>query len=145
MEVSVLTLFIIVGFVMSFTGIYFRIRDYENKLASAKADALAAKKALLQGRKMQINALITLEGTSGNDMPRLEEVECKYFLYGIEQPVEVQVSTGLTDKQFRIVLKDITPDTVIRRLVLKDRSTQRKWILNNFAPFEPFYNLKREE
>jgi len=152
LEVSVLTLFVIIGVVLSLTGLYLQIegydnqlKDYERQVAAAKAEAVAAQQALERGRRMQMSALITLEGVNAAEMPKLEEMRCEYFLYGSEKPVEVQVGRGLAGNQLRVAFKDITADTVIRSLVLQDRSSQRKWAYENFAPFEPFYVLKRQE
>ena len=148
LEVSVITLFILIGVILSFTSIYLQLKDYQNQLASAKTEVLAAQKALVQSQKMEITALVTLEGVAArNDIPKLEEVRAEYYLSGSDEPMEAQLSKGYHENQFRVTFKDITRATHIRSLVVQDRSRDnpRRWTIENFMPFEPFYNLAKEK
>ena len=144
MEVSVLTLFIILGVILSLTGIYIQIKDYEEQLYRAKKEKDAVKEALEQSKKMEMKILVTLEDISENNIPKLEDIQCKYFLYGDEDPVMVDVTKGYRSNQFKITLTDITSKAHIAQLVLEEISTRRKWVKENFMPFEPMYELKKE-
>src|SRR5260370_33460709 len=52
LEVSVLALFILVGVVMAFVGVYLRVSDYEGRLQLAANDASAMRKALEQAQHL---------------------------------------------------------------------------------------------
>lgn len=152
LEVSVLTLFIIVGVVLSLTGIYLQVKRYEEQVKryeeqvlSAKEEARVVREALAKAQKMRMKPLVVLEGIDARDMPKLADVKCEYFLFANEKPVAVPVENGINGNQFRLTLEDVTYDTVIRSLILKDRSTKKKWFYENFSPFEPLYTLKKQE
>lgn len=145
-ELSVLTLIILVGLILSFTGMYVQIQDYDNQLNLAKADQLALQKALERAQKFQVNVLLTLEDVTADDMPKPDDLECEYHIMGEEQPVKVRVNEGYAFHEFRITLTDITTKTAIRSLILKDLSTNRKWAYNKvIMPLEPSYTLKKVE
>jgi hypothetical protein len=144
LEVSVLTLFIIVGVALSLTGVYLQVKGYETELQSAKKDRDAAEQALRLARKMQISAFVTLKGLSAAEMPKLEDVECRYFLVGRNEPLKAVVAKGMQPNQFSVVF-DITPDTFIVRLVIEQLSTKRRWSVANFSPIQPWYELAKED
>ena len=144
MEVSVLTLFIIVGVCMSSFGIYMQINSYEEQLYQAKKAKEKAEEALVSAEKRRITFLITLEDVEEDSMPKLEDIQCKYHGHGVAEGKKADVIKGYTSNQFKIVLKDIKTTAYIMSLVVEDLSTNRKWVKKGFAPFEPDYQLKKE-
>lgn len=144
LEVSVLTLFIIVGVIMSFIGVYLQIKNYEQQLDNSRRGEEAAKIALEQARKREITFVVTLEDVSENDMPKLEDTQCKYLLFGSDKPVRVDVTKGYRSDQFKIILRNLKSDAHIARLELEDLFANRKWIKESFMPFEPNFRLTKE-
>jgi predicted membrane protein len=144
LEISIFTLFIIIGVILSLTGVYLQITDYEQQLNNSKKEEEAAKIALAQANKMEMRVVVSLEGVSENDMPKLEDVKCKYFLPGSDRHIEADVIKGVAQGTFKIILKDVTSRTHVLRLVLEDNATNRKWEKMNFMPLEPVFSLKKE-
>lgn len=154
LEVSVVALFIIVGVGMSFAGIYLEIKNFEERLALADQTRTAARtqrdlamEALRNAKQFHINAFVTLAETTAASMPKLEDVEGSYHPWG-EDPIKAVVTKGLESNQFRIILEDVTRETVIRGIVIEDRATGRKWKSKkneSFSPLEPSYALTLAE
>ena len=93
-------------------------------------------------KKREITLFTTLEGVKKSDFPKLEDIQCKYYVSGVEKVADV--TKGYRPFQFRILLRDIETTARIVRLVLEDPSTERRWVMENFAPFEPDHQLKKE-
>ena len=151
LEVSVLSLFIIIGLILSLIGLFLQVKDYENQLDfkdeeinDVKNNADAAKLALEQAQKRQIVLLVTLEDISENNMPKFEDIYCSYQLYGEVERVRVDVNPGYESHQLRITLKGLESDALIASLELTDKEKNRKWVKKTFMPFEPEVQLKKE-
>ena len=162
LEISIFTLFIIIGVILLLLGVYLQVNDYEKQLISAKQSEAAAKNdyekqlisakqseaaakfALAQSYKIEMRMVVSLEGISENDIPKIEDVKCVYFLPGSDEPKVTEVSIGFRRGTFKIILKDITSSTHILRLVFKDNATNRKWEKMNFMPLEPVFTLGKE-
>lgn len=144
MEISVITFFVLIGFACSFTGIFLQVRDYEGRLTVAKKAAEAAESAFAQSQKMQISALVTLDGVGVGQLPKLEELRGLCLMIGQKDPTEVRVTRGIEGTQFRILFDDLTRNSVIRSLVLEEtKPGGRKWIYDHpISPFEPDFVLK---
>lgn len=144
LEISILTLFIIIGVILSSTGVYFQIKDYEKQLINAKNNEEVAKKRLAEAEKMEMRMVVSLEEVSENDMPKLEDVKCKYFLPGSDKPIEADVIKGVSSGSFKIIFKDVNSMTHVIKLVLEDNATNRKWVKMYFMPLEPVFLLEME-
>lgn len=153
LEVSVITLFILIGFVLTFSGIFLQLKDYDRQLQElertrterdAKIDFM--QRQLTQLQKMEVHALVTLEGVDRRHLPKLQDLDCSYTFPGGElaKPESAPVSLGVGES-FQITLKDISRGTLIRHLVVEDRATSRRWAIDNFEPLMPTLSLKVEE
>ncbi len=132
LEISIFTLFILIGVILSSTGVYFKIKDYDNRLNNAKIEVLNAENELAKCEKMDMRMVVSLEGVSATDMPKLEDVKCKYFLPGSDKYIEADVIKGVSRGTFKIILKDVNSLTHVLQLVLEDNATNRKWEKMNF-------------
>ena len=144
LEISLLTFLILIGIILSLTGVYFEIKDYEQQLNALKQEREAAKFALSQANQMEMRMVVSLEGVSENDIPKLEDITCTYFLPGSDQYIKADVIKGIGRGTFKIILKDVTSMTHVLRLVLEDKATNRKWEKMNFMPLEPVFSLTEE-
>ena len=82
LEVSVLTLLILIGVSMSLTGVYLQICDYKGQLDEAIRRRYAAEDALSQTKKMEMKILVTLENAGEDDIPNLCDVKSRDRLTG---------------------------------------------------------------
>ena len=144
LEVSILTLFVIVGLILSSTGLYLQLKDYNALLDSYKVEVNSMRTAMERGQKFRMTLVLNLGDLQDSEMPKLDDVECEIHIIGIDQPVRVQVNKGILSQQFRITVPDVTTGTYIRRLVLRDRSSNRVWSYDDLiSPLEPSYDLAR--
>jgi hypothetical protein len=144
LEVSVLALFILVGVVMAFVGVYLRVSDYEGRLQLAANDANAMRKALEQAHHLHFKPLVALEGVDANHMPKLSDVRVEYRAFGDDRPLTGTAGPGFSPDHFQITLDDVTPATVILALTLEDQATGQRWRrIESILPLQPDYTLKR--
>jgi Na+-transporting NADH:ubiquinone oxidoreductase subunit NqrC len=144
MEVSILTLFIVVGVMMSFSGIYLHISNYEEKIIKANIEKEKAEFALAEAKKMEMKIVAVLEGVGENLIPKLADIQCEYWLPGDDKSFKADIIKGITSNSFKIIIKDITPRTHISKLLLRDISNNTSWIITNFMPLEPTFKLIKE-
>ena len=158
-EVSVLTLFIIVGFALSFLGVYLNIRTSEadlvkrdkqisdeierNKILQERINGL--QEIMERSEKMDICVLLSLENDNVHKIPELAHVECEcyFILEGKTVSKKVEVKPGIKNDQFQITLRDITRDMMVLKLVFTDRNSNTKWLFTQpFSPSIPELQLK---
>jgi hypothetical protein len=151
LEVSVLTLFILIGLTFSMAGIYLVTREYEKKiedLAGAKDDLKRAEidfaHALRQARQIDVTAYVTLDGSNDQGVPRPEQLECNLFLFGSQSPRRLSVGPGIQERQYQILIENLSQAVPIRLLTCQDTLTRRAWKLDQFNPLEPEYRLQKQ-
>ncbi|MEE9553376.1 MAG: hypothetical protein V3W18_03675 [candidate division Zixibacteria bacterium] len=142
LEVSVITFFVMVGMIFLLLGVYLQMKNYEERLDKAQLDRDNANAALTLAKKMELTAVITLENVGEDNMPKLEDIQCSYYLYGDMTPKRINVIKGYRSDQFKIIFQDISSKAHIAQLVLEDVSTGNKWLKENFMPLEPMYILE---
>lgn len=147
MEISVITFFVLIGFACSFTGIFLKVRDYEDRLTKATQAREAAEFAFAQSQKMQISALVTLKDVAVGQLPKLEELRGLCRMINQKDFTEVKVTRGIVGTQFRITFDDLTRTSVISSLVLEEtKPGGRRWIYDRpISPFEPNFVLEAEK
>jgi hypothetical protein len=143
-EVSVLTLFIIIGLVFSCLGIYFYVNRYTAQISKYETQINKLNTKLVEAEEKDIVLIVSLDGVSEENEPSLTDLQCHYRCPVLDQEVRADVSKGYLPAQYKIHLRDIKRTTYIVRLTIEDASNGKKWVKENFAPFEPYYELNRE-
>jgi hypothetical protein len=153
LEISVLTLLVLVGLTLSLSSIYMQVSGYQQQLSSSQqklnllsSDISSAQRQLEAAKKIDMTVYITLDGVSSpRDMPKLGDLVSRYYVHGQgEQPVSADVSRGAGSTSISLSLKNLTPETHIDRLEVVDQKFQRVWVKTNFYPLNPTYDLGRE-
>lgn len=151
LQISIFTLFIIIGATLVLTGIYLYMEDYEkqlseaeNKVETAIIKEREARNELASAGKIDLRIVVKLEGIEENDMPDIKKVKFEYFVPGSDQPIAADVLPGPEIKSFKIILNDVSSATYITKLVLHEENTGRKWEKVNFMPLEPVFSLVME-
>jgi hypothetical protein len=103
----------------------------------------ATRRALEEAQHLHIRPIVALEGVDASHMPKLSDVRVEYYLYNDERPVVATPAPGFAPDHFQILLEDMTPGTLIRAITLIDQASGRRWALQNIAPLQPEYLLKR--
>lgn len=153
LEISVLTLLVLVGFILSLSSIYMQVTGYQQRLASSadelkqlKSDMDSTRRQLEAAKKIDMTAYITLDGVgSPNDMPKLADLTSRYYVHGQgDKPVQAEVSRGAEWTSLSLSLKNLTPETHIDRLEVIDQKSNKVWVKTNFYPLNPTYSLSRD-
>jgi hypothetical protein len=154
LEISVLTLLVLVGLILSLSSIYIQVAGYHQQLSSSKqqldslnSEIASAKRQLEAAKKIDMTVYVKLpEGGNPKDMPKLGDLRGTYYLRGqIDKPIPADISRGVNSNSYSVLLKNVTPDTFIDSLEVTDEKTGRVWVKKNFFPLSPNYDLKKEE
>jgi len=150
MDVSVITVLVLVGLVLSLTSTFMEVKNYEDQLAVAQRQTSVLETALARSGKTTISALVKLEGVeTTDDMPDLNDVYCRYFVRSTDKDGWVEgakVNPGIYGLDFRITLEDVTPATNIEKFEVTDRNPKkfRTWSMDHVGYIlSPTYPLKR--
>lgn len=151
LEVSVLTLFIVIGFTLVFFGggIWFQLRSINDQLnelraekAKAEARAVDLQDKLEKANLMEVVAFLKLEGVDETNHPDQNEVECLYET-STGRGGKADINVGPASGAFKITIKDVTRETNITNLILRTKDKQRRWKMDrNIMPLQPTYELK---
>ncbi len=144
-EVSILALFILIGLAFSCFGIYLFVNNYETQINGYEAKISKIEAKIAEAEKRDLVLLISLEGTNEENEPNFTDLQCYYSCPGLDQEVRADMSKGYIPDQYKIHLKDIKRTTFIVNLTIEDAANGKKWIKNNFAPFEPYYILELKD
>jgi hypothetical protein len=150
LEVSVVTLLLIIGFVFIFfgSGIWLQLRSIDTRLKSLEADKASADARVrdLQERldrqsPIDLVAFIKLKGVDAQP-PDVNSVDVVYeTATGRGGPVDI--SAAPASGAFKIAIRDFTRDTMITNIILKTKDGKRRWKLEgSFMPLLPTYELK---
>jgi hypothetical protein len=152
LEVSILTLLIIIGFVLIFFGggIWLQLRGINEQLDSLKAEKVKAEsrvndlqEKLDRANSMELVAFIRLEDVDESNAPDTNAVECLYET-STGKGGNADVSVAPASGAFKIAVREITRDTAITDLIFRTKDKKRRWkAANSFMPFQPTYELKR--
>jgi hypothetical protein len=143
-EVSVVTLFILIGFILAFIGIFLNVKSYEDniknmgdQIKSIVTQNQILKETIEGTKKMEVNLLLKLEIKDNVAAPKLSNLKCEYFIneQGRQKVYQCEVRRGIANNQFQISFKDIQKDTTVWKIVLRDNETGNKWVYN--TPFSP--------
>jgi hypothetical protein len=153
MEISIRTLYVLIGLVLAFTGTYLHLKklkvydkNQSKYIESIESENARLKEELVKSNKMAINMLVTLEGVGTDHVPALEDLECHYALRitGQQRLFKADVSPGIRNEEFQISLKDMTAETTVWAVIVRDLASNREWTYENpFLPLVPQYTLKR--
>jgi hypothetical protein len=151
LEVSVLTLLLIIGFVLIFFGggIWLQLRSVDEQLVTLKADKAAAEahannlqERLQKANAMELVAFVKLDGVDELNPPDANSIECLYET-STGKGGNADVSVAPASGAFKIAIRDITRDTTISDLILRTKDKKKKWRAeHSFMPLQPTYELK---
>lgn len=158
LKISILTVFILVGLLLTFAGTYFTVVDTNATLArmldegKAKIDGYEKQQQQLQGqltalKLMQaqnktLNYFLDLDGVT--EIPNPKHLKVVYKLWGDEDKENVLSCTPITRstvQHLSVTIADLAPGSFVTSLVVEDVATKRKWKAGQFFPFSPSLKL----
>jgi hypothetical protein len=144
MKVSILTVFVLMGFILSLSSFVLQWRGYVTQVSESQK-TIAGLKAQLddklaeasRSRRFDMSILIRPQAVS-NGMLNSDSWSCKYrFETASGEPdkeVDTTVARGADGRSLRIFLKDVSADTRIYQITLFKKDERKTWTVANFAP-----------
>lgn len=142
MRVSILTVFVVMGFVLSLSsfalqwqGYITRENEYKNKIAALETERNELRDREARGRKFNMN--IILKPMGYDEVLNTDEWKCFYFLedsFGTpsEKGIAADLKRVRDGKSFKVSLEDITPETRFHKIEL--RKGDKIWSVEGIFP-----------
>lgn len=152
LNISLITLLVLVGLLLALTSTYLQVRNYDEQLTQADRKTTGLEAALSRAGKMNVNAVINFDGMSKpEEMPSLEDIYCRYYVKSNDRDGWVErakITPGVYTLDLNLTIEDITPLSSIERIELRDRNPkhQRMWALDHVGyVLSPKFVLKRTD
>jgi hypothetical protein len=147
LEISVLTLFVLIGMTFSLVGTYLVVQDYETKVretAELKQELARSNEAfdtaLRKARQVDVTALIALQDV-GDRVPLPEDLVCEVHVFDAK-PRRLPVARGVERGQYYVTLDNLSAGQLLQMLECRDSG--RRWTIARFNPLEPEYRLRKD-
>lgn len=153
LNISILTLLILVGVIFSGVGIYFINKDFQIQLSALieenkknTNEIAQLQKHLLSKEKYSFNVFVKLNGRFIEDMPP-DEIKCLVVLYDEKEEKKLcLVEPGPNEGSYKIKLDGVSANTHIKKIIFSD-SKGRRWLTPKHVTvslFEPEFVLVSE-
>lgn len=144
MKVSILTVFVLMGFVLSLSSFVLQWRGYvtqvsesEKTIEGLKAQLDAKLAEASRSRRFDMSILVRPQ-TGSNETLNSDGWSCKYrFETASGEPdkeVDTTVARGGDGRFLRVFLKDVSADTRIYQITLFKKDEAKTWTVPSFAP-----------
>ena len=150
LEISVLTLLLLIGFVMTFSGFYMYLRNenadtLREEIRELRGKLDAAREEVQRAGRFTITANLVLPESVDVSSLDVGKLECRYTLFANPDSwVQAAVSQGLGGNSVRITFADIERRDVIQRLELREHGTESVLgVVMNIYPLQPLYKLEK--
>ena len=148
LKVNVITVFVLVGILMSSSGIYLYLRYAEMSGLQAQIYTLKnqledAERKSEARKSISVKLIPKFENADNVEIPApSQDITCRYWIQGGDDEgtlckTEINPVGGIYIK-----LEDITAETNIRVLKLNDRNNDNEWITQDLHPLEPIIIFK---
>jgi hypothetical protein len=153
LKISVLSLFLLIGTLMSCTGIFLYltnqkkdVEDLNKTIVELKSDLKAAQVKAEESQHASLRVSLTLQG---GHLPPFQNLECWYRVASNPDVwVQVPVTRGLGGPDtVGITLVDIGLHDVVQQLELREQGSQRvvATAVGTIYPLQPFVNLQQAQ
>lgn len=157
LEVSVLTLLFLisVGFIscglwLQLQNITKEVSDLQSGKVEAETRANQYQKELEDIKRTEMVAFLTLDGVEDVTKLKYTALTCTFDASsGDNQKAEIALAPSAN--AIKVTLKNLKPDTFIKKLIVEDGDSTRKWsskrdgvqnLAAGFQPLQPVYELK---
>ena len=148
LEVSVLTLLVLISVALMSTGIWMSLQDVTTRLSNlekektqAEADRDSARLQLENARKMALTVYVNLEGVADTSKLDFKSLSCKYTDASNEEK-DASVSAASGQRAIKVTFTDLQRDTVIFSLRITNGLTGESWVSHEtFRPLQPALQL----
>jgi hypothetical protein len=150
LNVSVTTILVLVGLLLSFTSISLQVKNYQGQIVEAQKaatqaqlDAQNVKQRWENEQKLTYRPFVILTGVSPSEMPPLADLSCSYgYLQGpVSSEREARLSAGIGPTSLQVNIEDIPAGAQITRLEITQHrkgKPDRKWVAEGLGnPLAP--------
>jgi len=136
LEVSVLTLLVLISVALLTSGIWFQLQDVSRQIKQleedkkkAEQDYKRAQEQLENAQQLSLIAFAKLDGV--NDVSQIKSdiqaFSCSYTnTAGEDEKCRLELSEGLN--KVKIVFLDLRRDTIVRSVTVTNTRTHEKWV-----------------
>ncbi len=151
LEVSVLTLLVLISVGLMTSGIWMQLQNIDQKLkkleiekTTAEEKAKRAEEDLARTNKLGIVLFVKLEGVDDITKLSFPSLQCKYVTSSGEER-KADISPAAVINRIKVNITDLQKDTIIDRLVVESTNPDMKWVSQTqFRPFQPVMELTKE-
>jgi hypothetical protein len=151
LEVSVLTLLVLISVGLMTSGIWMQLQDVARQLKQLEIDkttaeekAKRAEENLANANKTGIVYFVTLQDVGDVTSLNFLSLSCKYTLASGDEK-DASVSSAGSINKIKVSLTDLQRDTIIDSLSITDNQTNRKWVTKTqLRPFQPSIQLDKK-
>jgi hypothetical protein len=151
LEVSVLTLLVLISVGLMTSGIWMQLQNIDQKLkqlemakTAAEEKARRAEEDLARTNKSGIVLFVKLEGIDDITKLSFPSLQCKYVMASGEER-KADISPAPVINRIKVNLNELQKDTIIDRIVVESTNPTMKWVSQTqFRPFQPVLELKKE-
>jgi len=134
LEVSVLTLLVLIAVALMTSGIWLQLQDVSKQLKQLEDDKRRAEESyksaqdqLENAKKLGMVAFAKLDGVNDVSKLKLESFSCVFTnAAGDEEKAGLELSKGLN--KIKVIFLDLRRDTVIRSIAITNEQTGDKWV-----------------
>jgi hypothetical protein len=151
LEVSVLTLLVLISVGLMTSGIWMQLQNMNGKLqqleiekTTAEEKAKRAEEDLARTSKVGIVTFVKLEGV--NDITKLNfgSLSCKYITASGDER-DANISAASSINRIKVNLTDLQKETVIDKLLIINNQTGEKWVSPvEWRPLQPTIELAKD-
>ena len=151
MEISILTVFVLMGFILSLSSFFLQYQQYldrkeeQRNLGLSKDNDIKQRDQTIQSLQKELDELKSPDYVLNLELennPAKSEIssdpndfECKYKI-GDSGEEQAKVETGNGFKAFKITVKKFQQDAVLRYVRLTNSKAKRTWQRENFSRSE---------
>jgi len=154
MKVSILTVFVLMGFVLSLSsfvlqwqGYVKRTADYQQEIIGLNVKLKSKEDEESRSRKFDMSILVKPDGN--NEDLKSDLWSCKYqFETPSGEPdkeVDATVVRNRDGKSLRVFLKDVSADTRVFNITLFNKTNSKTWTVPSFTPLKDAEFLASKE
>jgi hypothetical protein len=158
LEVSVLTLLFLISVGFISCGLWLQLQNITKELSDLQSGKVQAEtraaqyqKELEDIRRTEMIVFLTLDGVEDVTKLKYTALTCTYDASsGDNQKAEIALAPSAN--AIKVTLKNLKPDTFIKKLIVEDGDSTRKWsskreaavqnLAGGFQPLQPVYDLR---
>jgi hypothetical protein len=149
MQISVITVFLLVGLGLIVPLVWTTFNDTVNRLSEVESerDNLKKEVELVKSNREKDQSLFLELDSVDKQFPKKDSIRVLYTIYGSEEEKNVDEFTIVQDdpgKKIKVTFKNINDSYRLSRLEVIHVSRNYRWVISDLTPSIPVVTLKKE-